>query len=167
MVWTRKPRQTQTPREAWEAAHPAWENSLSEFFLMSYFLFYPPLALPADILSCNSPVRRRAMVAKDGERKRVCLCIKRGCWEDLRDYTGSSMCLFLMMVVTMMMTCFFLFVSLFLLPPFWFRRWAASLTGANFFFFISLDTLPWHEGAGRPFFSSYSVLQVWTSYPNF
>lgn len=161
MVWARKPRQTQTPREAWEAAHPARENSLSEFFLMSYFLFYPPLALPADILSCNSPVRRWAMEAKDAERKRVCLCIKRGCWEDLRDDTGSSMCLFLMMVVTMMImmmvtmmiTCFFLCVSLFLLPPFWFRRWAASLTGANFFFyFVAHTSMTWRGGKTFFFF---------------
>lgn len=119
---------------------------------MSYFLFYPPLALPADILSCNSPVTWRAMEAEDIERNRVCLGIKRASWKDLGEYTGSSMCLF------------FdddddddsLFCELggvfspLLFPPFLFHHEAASLIGARLF--VLSDTLPGMSWRARPFF---------------
>lgn len=118
---------------------------------MSYFLFYPPLALPADILSCNSPVTWRAMEAEDIERNRVCLGIKRASWEDLGEYTGSSMCLlFLMMMMT---RCFA--NSAVCLAHFSFHRSCSTMRqrlSSEPNFFVLSDTLPGMRWRARPFF---------------
>lgn len=116
---------------------------------MSYFLFYPPLALPADILSCNSPVTWRAMEAEDIERNRVCLGIKRASWEDLGEYTGSSMCLFFDDDDSLFCELGGVFSPL-LFPPFLFHHEAASLIGARLF--CSVGHTSWHELVGKTFF---------------
>lgn len=179
MLWVRKPRQNQTPREAWEAAHPVRENSLNEFFLMFYFLFYPPLALPADILSCNSPVNCERWNGGWREKKSLSRHQK-GCWKDLRNYTGSSMPFFeddddnndddeeedddsnddddspffLRVKPTSPSTVLVpLFGSI--------SHWIPT------FFFILSDTLQAWAGGNWPFFLPFSVFQEWTSYPNF
>lgn len=124
---------------------------------MSYFLFYPPLALPADILSCNSPVTWRAMEAEDIERNRVCLGIKRASWEDLGEYTGSSMCLcFLMMMMT---RCFANLAVC--LAHFSFHRSCSTMRqrlSSEPDFFVLSDTFPGMSWRARPFFFCFLFL---------
>lgn len=154
-VWAQRLRQNQTPREAREAVNAAREKSLNEFFLMSYFLFYPPLAVPADILSCNSPVTWRAMEMEDIERNSVSAS------KELLGRTWGN---------TLALPCAFfddgdddsLFCelsgafSLLLFPPFWFHHETASLIRG--WLFVLSDTLFGIGWRARPFFLLFPFL---------